>query len=88
MIFEDSNRPKASTTDTQLVELLDRVLERGVVVHGEISISVANVDLIFLGLNVLLTSIDKLEELRKEGYAVPFSKPLSAVGVNKKEGGL
>lgn len=76
MFNDDNKRPKATTTDTQLVELLDRILERGVVVHGEISISVANVDLIFLGLNVLLTSIDKLEELRKEGYAVPFSKPV------------
>lgn len=81
-MFEDTKKPKASATDTDLVELLDRVLNKGVVVHGEISISVANVDLIYLGLNVLLTSIDKLEELRKDGHRVPLSKPLNSESLN------
>lgn len=86
-MFEDTEKPKASATDNQLVELLDRILDRGVVVHGEISISVANVDLIYLGLNVLLTSIDKLEELRKDGHRIPLSsKPLNTL-VAKGKGG-
>jgi hypothetical protein len=72
-MFEKTNKPKASATDNQLVELLDRILDRGVAVHGEISISVANVDLIYLGLNVLLTSIDKLEELRNDGHRIPLN---------------
>lgn len=79
-MLEDTKKYKASATDNQLVELLDRILDRGVVVHGEISISVANVDLIYLGLNVLLTSIDKLEELRKDGHRIPLSnQPLSTL---------
>jgi len=82
-MFEDTEKPKSSATDNQLVELLDRILDRGVVVHGEISISVANVDLIYLGLNVLLTSIDKLEELRKDGHRIPLSKPLNTVAKGK-----
>ncbi len=86
-MFEDHGKPKASTTDNQLVELLDRILDRGVVVHGEISISVANVDLIYLGLNVLLTSIDKLEELRKDGHRIPLSsKPLNTLVAEGKGG--
>ena len=79
-MLDEPKKPKASATDNNLVELLDRVLNKGVVVHGEISISVANVDLIYLGLNVLLTSIDKLEELRKDGHRIPLSsKPLSTL---------
>jgi len=81
-MLDEPKRPKASATDNDLVELLDRVLNKGVVVHGEISISVANVDLIYLGLNVLLTSIDKLEELRKDGNRLPLSKPLSSGPLN------
>jgi gas vesicle structural protein len=42
-----------------LCEALDRVLNKGAVVVGEITISVANVDLIYLGLQVILASIDK-----------------------------
>jgi len=39
-------------------EVLDRVLNKGVVVAGEVTISVADVDLIYLGLNLVLTSIE------------------------------
>ncbi|MDQ7782296.1 MAG: gas vesicle protein [Desulfomonilaceae bacterium] len=41
-----------------LCEALDRVLNKGAVVLGEVTISVANVDLIYLGLQIVLTSID------------------------------
>lgn len=85
-MLDEPKRPKASATDNDLVELLDRVLNKGVVVHGEISISVANVDLIYLGLNVLLTSIDKLEEIRKEGHRLPLSGPLNTLVAEGKGG--
>ena len=38
-------------------EVLDRVLNKGAVVVGEITISVANVDLLYLGLQLVLTSV-------------------------------
>ena len=41
-----------------LSETLDRVLNTGVVVHGDITISVANIDLIYIGLRALLTSVE------------------------------
>jgi pyrimidine operon attenuation protein/uracil phosphoribosyltransferase len=41
-----------------LCETLDRVLNKGVVVAGEVVISVADVDLIYLNLQVLLTSLE------------------------------
>jgi hypothetical protein len=40
--------------DLTLVEVLDRVVGRGVVLSGDITISVADVDLIYLGLRVLI----------------------------------
>ncbi len=43
---------------SSLCELLDRVLNTGVVAIGEIVISVAGVDLIYLNLNLLLTSVE------------------------------
>jgi hypothetical protein len=48
-----------------LVDLLDRILYKGVVLWGDITISVADVDLIYLGLKVLLTSVEKAEEMRR-----------------------
>lgn len=43
---------------SSLCELLDRVLNTGVVVVGDIVISVAGVDLIYLNLQLLLTSVE------------------------------
>jgi len=55
--------------ELSLLETLDHVLNRGLVIAGEITISVADIDLIFVGLNVLLGSveaIDKALDKRKE----------------------
>ncbi|HEU5316178.1 MAG TPA: gas vesicle protein [Chloroflexota bacterium] len=43
-----------------VLELADRLLHKGVVLVGEATISVAGVDLIYLGLNVVLTSVENL----------------------------
>ena len=53
--------------DVTLLEVLDRVLEKGVVVAGDAVISVADVDLIYVGLRVLLSSVETMERLRSGG---------------------
>ena len=53
--------------DASLLELVDRLLNKGVVLAGEATISVAGIDLIYLGLNVVLAAvatIEKAEERR------------------------
>lgn len=49
-----------------LSELLDRALSKGVVLWGDATISVAGVDLIYVGLKVLLASVDTAERLRQD----------------------
>lgn len=44
--------------EVSLLEILDHVLNAGVVIHGSIVISLAGVDLVYLGLNVILTSVE------------------------------
>ena len=48
-----------------LLELVDRVLNNGVVLSGDITLSVADVDLVYVGLRVLLSSVATLEEQRE-----------------------
>lgn len=43
-----------------LVDLLDRVLAGGVVIAGEVRISIADVDLVHVSLRALITSVDTL----------------------------
>jgi hypothetical protein len=50
-------------TDLSLLETLDHVLNRGLVIAGEITISVADIDLIFVGLNVLVSSVETAHEV-------------------------
>lgn len=54
--------PYYEKRDISLVEALDRVLEKGAVVAGDIVISVADVDLIYLSLRVLLSSVSTMEK--------------------------
>lgn len=51
--------------DVTLLELVDRVLNKGVVLSGDIMLSVADVDLVYVGLRVLLTSVATLDEQRE-----------------------
>jgi len=52
--------PPASTT---LVDILDRVLDKGLVVAGDIRIALANVELLTIRIRLLVCSIDKAAEI-------------------------
>ncbi len=56
--------------DNTLLELLDRLLNQGVVLCGDLSISVADIDLIYLRLQLTLSSV---ETARKAGWYVPMA---------------
>jgi gas vesicle structural protein len=53
-------------SDVSLLETLDHVLNRGLVIAGEITISVADIDLIFLGVNVLVSSVEAAHEVMRK----------------------
>jgi hypothetical protein len=52
--------------ELSLLETLDHVIDHGLVIAGEVTIAVAGVDLIFLGLNVLLGSVETVERVLGE----------------------
>jgi gas vesicle structural protein len=54
--------PGADDDRMALVDLVNRVLDRGVVITGEVTISLAGVDLVYLGLNAVLTSVTTARE--------------------------
>jgi gas vesicle structural protein len=57
------NDVAARVQEVTLLDLLDRVIDNGVVLAGDVTISVADVDLIYLGLRVLLAPVERLPEL-------------------------
>lgn len=48
----------SDTEQVSLCETLDRVLNKGAVVVGEATVSVAGIDLIYLGLQVMVSSVE------------------------------
>src|SRR5436853_6687540 len=54
--------PTVSGT-TNLVDILDRVLDKGLVIAGDIRVSLANVELLTIRIRLLVCSVDKAEEI-------------------------
>ncbi len=54
--------PKATRQkDIALIDLLDRLLDGGVVLAGDITLAVADVDLVYVGLRALVSSVAAAE---------------------------
>lgn len=58
--LEDDDLPSDLAERLSLCEALDRILNKGAVVAAEVVISVADVDLLYLQLRLLLTSVETL----------------------------
>jgi hypothetical protein len=65
-VMEGAEGEGFEESDLSLLETLDHVLSKGLVIAGEITISVADIDLIFVGLNVLVSSVEKAHEVLRE----------------------
>ena len=52
-----------------LVDALDKVIDTGAVIVGDLVIRVADVDLVYLGLRLILTSVSKAEEVSGKSFS-------------------
>lgn len=57
LVTRSSHEPLLAGEQVTLVDLLDRVLAKGVVVTGEITLTVADVDLVHISLRALLSAV-------------------------------
>jgi hypothetical protein len=53
----------APTRSQGLVDVLDRILDKGLVIAGDVRINLANVELLTIQVRLLVCSIDKAEEI-------------------------
>jgi hypothetical protein len=59
--------------DVSLLDLVDRLLDGGVVIHGDITLAVADVDLVYVGLRALISSVETIE--RDLGVSLTADSP-------------
>ena len=63
--------PAASARQLTLLDLLDRILDKGIVINGDITLSFASVDLLSLKVNLVIAS---LETAKRYGIELPWEK--------------
>jgi gas vesicle protein GvpA/GvpJ/GvpM family len=56
-------RVPAVSGTTNLIDILDRVLDKGLVIAGDVRISLANVELLTIRIRLLVCSVDKAEQI-------------------------
>ncbi|MBR8838617.1 MAG: gas vesicle protein [Stigonema ocellatum SAG 48.90 = DSM 106950] len=60
----NSNRAiNTSTQGSTLADILERVLDKGIVIAGDISVSIASTELIHIRIRLLIASVDKAREM-------------------------
>ena len=72
-----------SQRSTGLVDVLDRVLDKGLVIAGDIKISLAEVELLTIRIRLIVCSIDKAEQVgldwwKYDHHLAPGKQPLLA----------
>jgi len=63
MSLRSDFQPGAARAGTGLVDLLDRVLDKGLVIAGDIKVSLAEVELLTIRIRLIVCSIDKAQEI-------------------------
>jgi len=58
------DNPIDRSKEITILELLDRVLNKGVILTGDIVISVADIDLVYVGVKLMLSSVETMEQLK------------------------
>lgn len=61
--YADMERLPTSSGTANLIDILDRVLDKGLVIAGDIRISLANVELLTIRIRLLVCSVDKAEQI-------------------------
>jgi gas vesicle structural protein len=59
--------PLRPEDELSLTDLVNRVLDKGAVVSGDVVISVAGVDLVYVGLRLLLSSVESMRDKLEPG---------------------
>jgi len=77
--------PGHPTSDTNLADILERVLDKGIVIAGDIQINLLDIELLTIKLRLLIASVDRAREMGINWWESDSS--LQSVGPGNGEGG-
>jgi hypothetical protein len=76
-----------STDGRSLADILERILDKGIVVAGDVVISIADIELLKIKLRLVICSVDKAKEIGIDwwNYDPNFSSKASVIEAENKE---
>ncbi len=76
MAGEDQRLPMGPGRGAGLVEVLDRILDKGLVVAGDVKVSLADVELLTIRIRLIICSVDKAEKIGLDWWrSDPYFNP-------------
>jgi len=87
--MEERRRIIKSTEATNLADILERVLDKGIVIAGDIRIQLADVELLNIKIRLLVASVDKAKEIgiswwERDSYLSPKARKFELQKENTK----
>ncbi len=70
-----SNKIQTSTTSASVADILERVLDMGVVIAGDIRIKLVDIELLTIQIRLVVCSIDKAREIGMDWWNLSLNKP-------------
>lgn len=61
----------STSGEIAIADLLDRALHKGLVVWGEATLSIAGIDLVYVGVKLILASTDTMQRMRDQAIGPP-----------------
>ncbi|MFN6487576.1 MULTISPECIES: gas vesicle protein [unclassified Nostoc] len=61
--INSSRTINTSTQGSTLADILERILDKGIVIAGDISVSIASTELLHIRIRLLISSVDKAREM-------------------------
>jgi hypothetical protein len=77
-----------ATEATNLADILERVLDKGIVIAGDIKIQLADVDLLNIKIRLIVASVDKAKEMGINWWETDPNLSSKAAAVEKEHAGL
>ncbi|MQT14763.1 gas vesicle protein [Segnochrobactrum spirostomi] len=68
----------STSGEIAIADLLDRALHKGLVIWGEATLSIAGIDLVYVGVKLILASTDTMQRMRDHANAPPPERGIKA----------
>jgi len=87
-MVQQSSQIVHSTQSSSLADILERVLDKGIVIAGDIKISLADIELLDIKIRLLIASVDKAKEMGIDWWEHDPALSSRAAGFEKENQSL